>query len=146
MKITNTIKVMKQINPDKIILLKVGNFYYEYGKDAYIVSFIFGYKIKTIEQNIPFSGFPKTALNKVISKLEENSISYIIVDRSQNYDVMETMNFKSKNCYIDYYNKAHRYILKKNKINNVYKYLIKNVNQKGIDKKISKIEEILYEV
>ena len=94
MKITNTIKVMKQINPDKIILLKVGNFYYEYGKDAYIVSFIFGYKIKTIEQNIPFSGFPKTALNKVISKLEENSISYIIVDRSQNYDVMETMNFK----------------------------------------------------
>ena len=39
MRITETIKVMKQINPDKVMLLKVGRFYYQYGKDAYILAY-----------------------------------------------------------------------------------------------------------
>ena len=73
MKVTQTIQVMKQINPDKVLLLKVGEFFYQYGKDAYILAYLFGYKIKTIDNKIPFSGCPKSALNKVITKLENKA-------------------------------------------------------------------------
>ena len=97
MKITNVIKTMKQINPEKILLLKIGNFYYQYGKDAYIISYIFGYKIKSVENNIPSTAFPKTTINKVMSKLEDNKISYIVIDRGLNYEVIEEQNFKKQN-------------------------------------------------
>ena len=129
MKVTQTIQVMKQINPDKVLLLKVGEFFYQYGKDAYILAYLFDYKIKTIDNNIPFSGFPKSALNKVITKLENNQISYFIVDKSLNYEVLEEENFK-----------------KKNRIEKIYEYLNVNINQKDIQEKILKIEEILYEI
>ena len=145
MKITNTIKVMKKINPEKIILLKVGEFYYQYGKDSFIISYLFSYKLKFIEKNIPFSGFPISALNKVLTKLEENEISYIILNKSLNYEVIEEENFK-KNRYKEYYNKSHKYILNKNRIYNIYKYLINNINRKNINEKILKIEEILNEI
>ena len=145
MKITQVIKVMKQVNLDKVLLLKVGNFYYQYGKDAYILAYIFGYKIKRVEENIPFSGFPKNVLNKVISNLECKKISYIIVDKCLNYDVIEEQSFKKKNTYLECYDKAHKYIVKKNKIDNIHKYLINNIDKKEIKEKITKIEEILYE-
>ena len=144
MKITNTIKVMKQINPETIILLKVGEFYYQYGKDSYIISYLFSYKLKKIENDIPFSGFPKSALYKVLTKLEEKELSYIIVDKSLNYEVVEKEIFKS-NRYKEFYNKAHKYILNKTRVDNIYKYLIKNINKQNIKDKILEIEEVLYE-
>ena len=142
-KITNVIKTMKQVNTEKVLLLKIGNFYYQYGKDAYITSYVFGYKIKYIENNIPFTAFPKSALNKVMAKLEDNKISYIVVDKSINYEVIEEQNFKKQNRYIDIYKIAHEYVSKKDRINNIYKYLTKNINQKEIKEKLTKIEEIL---
>ena len=146
MKITQTIQVMKKINPDKVLMLKVGEFFYQYGKDAYILAYLFGYKIKIIDNNIPFSGFPRSTLNKVLTKLENNQLSYFIVDKSLNYEVLEEQNFKKKNHYIEIYNKAHKYILKKNRIEKIYECLNTNINQKNIQEKILKIEEILYEV
>lgn len=143
MKITNIVKTMKQINPEKVLLLKVGNFYYQYGKDAYIISYIFGYKIKTIENNIPFTAFPKSAINKVMAKLEGNKISYIIIDKSLNYEVIDEQNYKKQNRYIDLYKTVHDYVSKKERINNIYRYLVKNINQKEIKEKIKKIEELL---
>lgn len=143
MKITNVIKTMKQINPEKVLLLKIGNFYYQYGKDSYIISYVFGYKIKIVENNIPFTAFSKSAINKVMSKLEDNKISYIVVDKSLNYEVMEEQNFKKQNKYLDLYKTAHEYILKRNRMNNIYKYLVKNINEKDIKEKITKIEEII---
>jgi len=134
---------MKQVNPEKILLLKVGNFYYEYGRDSYIMAYKFGYKIKIIDGNIPFSGFPKEALNKVITKLENNNISYLIINKSQNYEVIEEQDYKKENNYLKCYEKAHKYILKRNRINNIYKKLMKDINEEGIKEKIKQIEEII---
>lgn len=48
MSIINVVKNIKQIHPEYIAIIKVGKFYYSYGKDAYIISYIFNYKIKKI--------------------------------------------------------------------------------------------------
>ena len=142
----NVIKVIKEIHPERIILVKIGTFYHQYGRDAYIMSYLFGYQIKIIDKNLYTCGFPKSALNKILSKLEENSISYMIINKSENYEVQEEMEFKNKNKYMEMYNKAYKYISKKNKIDTIYNYLLDNINDINIKEKLNKIEEILYEV
>ena len=89
MSIINIVKNIKQVHPEHIILIKIGKFYYSYSKDAYIISYIFGYKLKNIEENIKVCAFPVFILNKIIAKLEENKINYIIIDRRNNYEVDE---------------------------------------------------------
>lgn len=146
MKITNMVKTIKEIKTETILLLQVGEFFYQYGKDSYIMAYLFGYKIKTIENNIPFSSFPKQALNKVISKLEDKEINYIIINKSLNYEIIEEQNFKKKNTYLKHYKISKEYILKRNRINEIYKKLINNINEENSKEIIKKIEEILYEI
>ena len=142
----NIIKVMKQVHPESILLVKVGTFYHTYGRDAYIISYLFGYQIKKVEANMDTCGFPKSAINKIIKKLEDEKISYITLNRSLNYEVEDQSNFKTENKYKDMYNKAHKYLAKKLKIDNIYQYLLENIQEENIKEKINKIEEILYEV
>ena len=70
MSILTMIKNIKQIHSKEIVFIKFGKFYYCYGKDAYIISFFFEYKLNLIENNIYSCGFPIQSLNKIISKLE----------------------------------------------------------------------------
>ena len=51
MSVTNIVKNIKQIHPEYIALIKIGKFYYSYGKDAYIISYIFNYKIKKLSKD-----------------------------------------------------------------------------------------------
>lgn len=46
MGIVNVIKNIKLIHTEDIVLAHVGKFYYAYGKDAYILSYIFDYRCK----------------------------------------------------------------------------------------------------
>ena len=46
------IKNVKKIHKEDVILIQMGKFYYAYGKDAYILSGIFGYKLNEFEKNI----------------------------------------------------------------------------------------------
>lgn len=146
MGVGNIIKIIKEVHPESVILVKVGNFYQEYGRDVYIMSYLFGYQMKTIEGNLANCGFPKAALNKVLKELEDNQISYLILNKSDNYEVEAEENFKSQNAYMEIYNKAHKYLTKKNKIDAIYNYLLENINDISIKEKINKVEEILYEI
>ena len=58
------IKEIKSIHPKDVALIKLGSFYRVYGKDAYLVSNMFEYKIKE-ENKIPFCGFPIKSINRV---------------------------------------------------------------------------------
>lgn len=78
MGIINVIETIKGIHKYEVIFVKVGKFYQTYGKDSYIISYLFGYKLKKIE-NTKICGFPLNGINRVIAKLEENKINYIIV-------------------------------------------------------------------
>ena len=57
MSVTNIVKNIKQIHPEYVALIKIGKFYYSYGKDAYIISYIFNYKIKKVEENVCVCAF-----------------------------------------------------------------------------------------
>ena len=145
MKLENTIKMFKEIHPESLILIKIGTFFQAFGKDSYVLSYILGYQLKPVSQNYSSCGFPKSGLAKVLSKLEELKISYIVLDKSDNYAEMEKEDFKSKNTYALVFAKAHKYITKKNRIDAIYQYLIENISSENMKDKISKVEEVVYE-
>jgi len=145
MKMENTIKTMREINPETVILIQIGVFYHVYGKDAYILSYLFGYQIKTLENSYNTCGLPKAGLIKILKVLEDNNINYMVVVKSRNYEVEEEMKFKTKNKYMEMYEKAYKYITIKNRINEIYKYLLENIGTPDIKKKIQKVEETLFE-
>lgn len=82
-------KNIKEVHPNTLVCYKVGAFVNCYGKDAYILSFLFNYKIKPLEDNNIVSGFPKNALPKLTARLQREKIDYIIIDTKNNYDVDE---------------------------------------------------------
>ena len=73
MGVKNIVDVVMKIHRKDVVLVKEGSFYHVYGKDAYIISYLFRYKIKEIE-GIKACGFPKNSINKVVSKLETNKL------------------------------------------------------------------------
>lgn len=124
MGIINIVKNVKEIHKEFVVLVRVGNFYNCYGRDSYIISYLLGYKINIIDNNIYNSSFPKSAYNKVLSILEKNKINYIVLDKRNNYDVEEEDNNKNLNNYQKFYEKAKKEIAKKMRIEKIYKYLL----------------------
>lgn len=68
---------IKAVHKDSVIIMRTGTFCNVYGQDAYIISYLFGYKLRRIQNNILSTGFPKEVINKVMSKLD-NIIKYIV--------------------------------------------------------------------
>lgn len=77
MGIVNMVQTIKKVHEHEIVLVKVGQFYSVYGKDAYIISYILGYKLKKVE-NVMMCGFPLNSINRVKAKLEEKKINYVL--------------------------------------------------------------------
>lgn len=144
MAVIRIVKTIKQIHPKDVLLVKIGSFYHAYGKDAIILSYLFNYKIK-IQENIYTCGFPLASYKKVISKLEDKKINYLMVDRRNNYEKDEENDNKNLNTYEEIYKIAHIYIRCKKRIDNINTYLYNNLHNKEIYKKIKEIEEILNE-
>ena len=110
MGIIRIVKTAKEVHKNDIILIKIGKFYQVYGKDAYIISYIFDYKLKKVEE-VYMCGFPQDSYNKVIAKLEEKKINYMILDRRNNYEIDEICDNKNLNTYTTYFEKARKYII-----------------------------------
>lgn len=145
MKIINTIKIIKEIHSKTIVLVRMGKFYNVYGKDAYILSYLFSYKLK--EVNGYYScGFPISALNKIIYTLEDKQVNYIIVSRRENYQVEEEENFKSNNKYEKIFDEAYKVINIRNRIKIISEKLLNNTEVEKTQKILMKIEEVLYEI
>ena len=145
MKVVNIVKAIKQIHPEYIVLIKIGKFYYSYSKDAYIVSYIFNYKLKIVEENIRVCAFPVFILNKIMAKLEENKINYIVIDRRNNYEVDEKIDNGNLNKYNFYLEKSKRYINQKSRIEEIYNYLVYNIEKNENNKLIKEIESLINE-
>lgn len=144
MKIENTIKIFKEIHPESIIMIKIGTFYHAYGKDSYILSYLFNYQIKKTQSNYSTCGFPVSGLSKVLSKLKGLEVSYITLNKRENYEIVEQEDYKSKNRYNEMYNKSYGYVIKKNRIDSIYQFLIESIAEDNIKEKLLKVEEIIY--
>lgn len=139
------VQVIKEVHKTDIALVKIGEFYHVYGKDAYIVSYLFEYKLSLIENKYVTCGFPVKSLTKIEATLEQKRINYIVLDRRNNYFVDEISDHKNLNTYEETYEKAYKYIIKRNRIQKIYEYLMKNINQKETMEKIKEIEKIINE-
>ena len=138
------VKTIKQIHKYVIVFVKIGKFYHIYGKDSYIISYFFGYQLKKVE-NTNTCAFPHNSLNKVIAKLEENKINYIIVDRRNNYDVEEISDNKNLNKYTKIFEKAKIYINYKTRIDRINSFMLENIDKDNFKNIIKKMEEVINE-
>lgn len=113
---------------NKIVFRKNGGFYCVYSEDAYILNFLFNYKIRDDKV-----GFPLSALDKVKNVLEEKFISYELDGN--------IIDFKNKNNYKKYYDlgkKRHSLDFRINEIINK----LNSLDENKIDKILKYIEEI----
>lgn len=151
MGVVSMAKDIKKVHPEDLVCYKVGAFVQTFGKDAYILSYLLGYKISTakmdkkLKEEIPACGFPKRGINKVCAKLEQKKINYVMIDTRNNYEVGERNDNKNLNTYLEILEKAKKYIKVKNRLEKIEKNLLENVEKENIMEKIRKIEEIVYE-
>lgn len=107
-----------------IEIFKNGGFYSVFGDSAYVMHYLFNYKI--IDNRV---GFPKSAYDRVINKLEELNINYVDSVNNKNKD------FKKKNKY-------NEFVLKGKKKYNVT-FRINSIMEKLDTLSEDKIDEIL---
>ena len=139
MSIINMVKEIKKIYNEYVVLIKIGKFYYCYGRDSYIISYLMKYKINLLQDNTYTCSFPVNAYNKVITTLENNKVNYLILDRRNNYEEDEKSNNNNLNNYTKYYEKAKEEISTRMKIEKIYKYLNENIKDKKIIMEVEKI-------
>lgn len=126
---------------NSIVMLKIGNFYEIYAIDAYILSNIFNYKLKNESNNIKV-GFPIVSLNKVLNKLNELKINYLIVEKDSVYKIVINKKFKN-NKYNFYYKNYDNIKIINKRIDELFSYL-KTYDIEKIPDLLDKIES-LYE-
>lgn len=142
MGIINIVQNVKKIHENYVVLIHVGNFYYCYGRDCYILSYLFPYKINILKNKIYSCSFPSTVLAKITNQLENKKINYIVLDKRHNYEVDEKQNFKNINTYQKYYEKGKEKYSTKMRIEKIYQYLMENINDKQL---ITEVEEKINE-
>lgn len=139
------IKTIKEVHKEDICFFKSGGFYHVYGRDAYILSYIFDYKIKSIGETNKECGFPIGALGKVKAQIENRKINYLVIDNRNNFMVDEQSNNRNLNRYNEIYEKARNYINYKSRIEKINLFLIENLEKKDFRKLLGKLEEIIDE-
>lgn len=76
---------------DYVLLREIGKFVSVFDEDSIIVSYLMGYKI--VNSKV---GFPSNVLVKVINKLEDNNINYLIKYKNNKEDKKD---FNKNNNY-----------------------------------------------
>ena len=145
MSVLTIIKEVKEIHPEVVVLVKIGKFYNVYLKDAYIISYLFGYKLRDMEKDVKSAGFPEVSLKRVIATLENKKIDYMILDRRNNYDADEKFENGNLNKYNEIYNKAKKHFNILARIENISNYLHNNMNKKETLNILKRMEKIIYE-
>ncbi len=116
---------------------KKGKFYHSLGDSSKILKYLFNYKIKDGQ-----CGFPDTALNKVISTLEDKKISYILIYKDRE-DIKR--DFKDLNKYDKVLSKALASECYQERINNILNKLKEIDNKDTLEKILISIENTINE-
>ena len=141
--IINIVKNIKIIHPKNVLIVKIGSFYHAYGRDAYILSYLFGYKLITVDGNTASCGFPLNSYNRVIARLEKEKIDYLVSDRRNNYETDEIFENGNLNNYDEMYQKAKIYINYKRRIDEINQFLVESVQEKDFKEILQEMEELI---
>ena len=76
---------------------------------------------------------------KILKNLHTN------LDKVNNYEDDEKSDNKNLNQYDEIFEKAHKYVTIRNRIENINQELLKNIDEPNIKEKILRVEEIIYE-
>lgn len=87
---------------------------------------------------------PISVLDKILARLEIEGIAFKVLN--SNFDVENESKKEIQNTYEKIYNNSYKYLLKKNKIEEINIYLMENINTDYINKKIEEIEKIINDV
>ncbi len=128
---------------DYIIIYPVGTFYNILGCDTKIIHELMGYQIKK-HVDIPKVGFPLTSLEKVIKKLTENKINYIILERVNGIIKINQKKRFKQNMYNKNFLDIENDNIKRERIMKLTDYISKNYESDKIQLIIENIEK-LYE-
>lgn len=145
MGIINVVKNIKEIHPKAVLCFKIGNFYHCYGKDAYILSYLFDYNVSRTKEEIATCGFPIRSIPKIMATLEQNKVDYITFEPRNEYDIEEKQEFKNLNRYEEILKKANKYVRIKKKMKVLTEELLENLEDEETINKLRKIEDIIYE-
>ena len=130
MKVVDLYNTYKDNYKEYVIFIKIGNFYETYNNDAYIISTLMNYKVKNLSETIRV-GFPINSLVKVLDKLNNSKVNYIVIEKEEIYKISIKKKFRD-NKYLNYDN--NRLI----RINNIYSKIL-NCNNDILDR----IEQII---
>ena len=123
-----------------VVLLKSGNFYISFNKDAIIMNNIFNYQIKQVKDYIKI-GFPIISINKIVNELTLRKVNYVIIDT----DIINKKKF-SNNSYKKYLLEKENYeilLVRIKKINTILKNSLNNQNIKQV---LDDIENVLCKI
>ena len=120
-------------------------FYQCFGKDAYIVSYLFGYKMKMGKNDIMECGFPSRAVSKIMAKLEQQKVDYLMLEPRNNYYVDYQYENGNLNKYNALFEKAYNYMRISNRIDRMAEKLKQEILRENIKEKLGKIEKIIDE-
>ena len=126
--------------PKHILMLKNGNFYISLDNDALIMSNVFNYKVKQ-SNNVIKAGFPIGSLSKVIMKLKNLNLNYLVIA-----DGIIDVNNCDINVYDEYLSRVidNKVFIKR--IGEIYKVLLNNINKSNIRDVINEIESVLCKI
>lgn len=119
MTLTEYSKFLKIQYKNYIVLVKFGNFYKCFDKDALILSYLMNYKI-----NDNSVGFPESSLGKVISTLKSTSVNFVLSKEMNN--IMKADLNRNNYYTISKQAKKHQvYMTKLEELNNDLKDILK---------------------
>jgi DNA mismatch repair ATPase MutS len=130
----------KSTYKDYVVLLKSGNFYISFNKDAIIMNNIFNYQIKQVKDYIKI-GFPIISINKIVNELTLRKVNYVII----NNEIINKKKF-SNNSYKKYLLEKENYeilLVRIKKINTILKNSLNNQNIKQV---LDDIENVLCKI
>ena len=141
----NLAQRIKENYPDTVCLMNCGMFYRCYDKDAYIISYLLGYKLNSSSAN-DMAGFPNNSIKDVTDMLMKNKVDYKIFKVNKySLDIIDDFSVNEDNCYDIIYESSYRFIQLKLKINRFTEKLIEQVENEKMEEVLNKIEKIVYD-
>lgn len=130
----------KSTYKEYVILLKSGNFYITFNKDAIIMNNIFNYQIKQVKDYIKI-GFPIISINKIVNELTLRKVNYVII----NNEIINKKKF-SNNSYKKYLLEKENYEILLVRIKKIDTILKNSLNNQNIRQVLDDIENVLCKI